>query len=302
MNPIFSPSYTARTFNKYGPVLRQREFSSIGECLEASLRPYELLKEAVDNALKLSLGFAIIPPRISLDGEPLQMDLRPLVVPWKEILEGARVFAYSRQKNVPIIIERQYGRNAHYEGLTIIGSVPSRTEGMDRHRVTLTHVPATPLRRNLARQIAKMQFYIPLTIRPSEDTEKRRYAKLRFGMPGLKKEEILPVMWTDIAFYYEYIRQNVDATRRFFQANSNAQKYWPPALEFTPFPLVTNLAVDIYRKIRNNTLNNSGLKLRDAETNLAIDALTRRFGHARVFFSQRVRDKKLEDLDWSIPG
>ena len=76
--------------------------------------------------------------------------------------------------------------------------------------------------------------------------------------------------------------------------------YYPPSLEFTVVPLVTQFAVNMYKKLRNNTLNNQGKKFTDAETNLALGELARQFKHGRVFYSERARDGRMEDYNWAV--
>ena len=298
MNPIFPKQRGAVSFNKYGPITRLRIFNSAREAMLAKVHPYELLRDAVNSMKEPTLGFALVPPAIGFDGRPMHLDLRPLVVAWKEPFEGARVFAYIHQTGASIAM-KTWENNAAYEGKTVIGSIPSRRKKIGRHKAELRHVNAIPLMKNLQRQVADFQFYIPLTIRPSEDTEKRRYAKVRFGMPGLKTEEVLPVMWTDCTLVYENILAEVQEWRR-RRSSGGANGYWPPSLEFTVIPLISQFGVNMYKRFRNNTLNHFGSKLRDAETNIAIGEMAREFKHGRVFFSERARDGKMEDYDWSV--
>lgn len=297
MNPLLPGHVRATSFNKYGPITRLHAFESVREAIQARRHPYELLREAVDSMAAPTLGFAVVPPTLGLNGEQLHLDARPLVVAWKEPFEGQRIFAYAHQTGFSIEMEPPRGTNVAYEGKTIIGYIPSRRKKVERYKAEVRHVNAISLRRNLLREIAGFQFYIPLTLRPSEDTEKRRYAKLRFGMPGLKSEEVLPVMWTDCALLYQNIFAEVQEWRK---QKQRGEKAWPPSLEFTLIPMISQLGVTMYKRFRNNTLNNWGSKLRDAETNLAIGEMARQFKHNRVFFSERKRDGKMEDYDWRV--
>jgi hypothetical protein len=293
------------SFSRHGPILFTRGFKSVGECLEAKIRPFRLIRNALNNSDKDTLGYVILPPVYGLDGGVIRDNLRPIVVAWREPFEAGRVVAYAHQERVPIEVESEFGTNPEYEGLTITGHIPSRTKKMPRHKITLTHVPCIPLRPKLNRKVAAYQFYVPLTIQPSgfradkesELLEKRRYRMMSFGR-GPQKMKLLPVMWADIALYYDLIRREAKEVRSYRERKPEAIKFYPASLEFTPFPLITRHAVRMYLKFRNNTLNYRGETPNDPELNFLTSNLGRQRKYGRVFFSYK--EGRIQDYDWHV--
>jgi hypothetical protein len=294
--PIFDKKIPARTFNKYGPLIRLQHFETAGQCMAAKLHPWELLRASVNSMAEPTLGYADIPPSVDPDCRTIKSDLRILVVPWKEILEGARLYAYSHQQNVPITIDFQLTENAGYLGKTVIGSVPSRREKIARYNVSLSHVPALVITNELSDREKEIQYFVPHIMRPSNNTPKQRYALLRSGMPGLSLNDVLPVMWADIAFYYEVIRAEKMMIDAFSAAGS--KPVHPASAEFTMFPIPTKYAVELYKKILNNALNQKGEKPRDAEVNLILGAAAKDHKYNKLFFARNSVDGKLENYNW----
>jgi hypothetical protein len=302
MERTIPKGHSPRSYQKYGPITWTREFGSVEECLEAKTHPWELMRDAVNAMEEPTIGIGHLPP-LEENGKPIRDNTLARVIAWKEIFEGARVFAYAHQSlgmdGEPVGIDLRRGRtNAKIYGAQMHGTIPSRRKHVGRWKVQLHSVPATAVHAYTDKEVAARQFYIPLTFTPFNVAEKSFYRRLQTTE---RSGQYIPIMWNDAALYFEYMQQDVDELKEQKETMRSPPTHHPPSIEFTPIPLVTRSSVEVYMKFLNQTLNHKGQKLRDAELNLCIGELAKNWKYMRTFYSKMSRDGRLAEYKWGLP-
>jgi hypothetical protein len=273
--PITLPLETARKAMHSAGVTAIKQFR---RAEEADNFAYSFIKLYLDKIPEIpgnNLGVVIQPTPLNKYGQLSLTDLRPLIIPWKEVMEGLRLYSYSKDMPAPISINSVRECRDNIGGVQVVAKVPSRTEKADRHRVVINHFPIAGTK----------GVYLSTMFAPSDDSMKAVYHKSTIeryaSVVGIQDARCL--MWDMVAASYEM------ATRD------------PGIFAKLPFPTFTGLAKDVYRVLINNTVDHRGKKLNDVQLCMALDTLIKKEGDAAIFH-KRARDGKIEKYDWRIPG
>ncbi|MEK6817744.1 MAG: hypothetical protein AABX80_02980, partial [Nanoarchaeota archaeon] len=124
----------SRKFMKHGSEVKPARYYSLEHALKIGKTPVQLREETFNEINGHEFcGYTFM---------PLGKDKRKRKVSLIECLEGARIFAYSHQKNAPIKI-RAYAdaERVKKEGAEVVVKVPSRTKGERKIQFKLTSVP-----------------------------------------------------------------------------------------------------------------------------------------------------------------
>jgi len=231
------------------------------------------------------------------------------VVPFREIPEGARIYAYAEQMTSHTVSEevskpgikiQSYpdAQRAVYEGGTLVAEVPSRTKRMPRYRFRLMHVPMIRSDYNLASVLSLTTSELkeettdePVRGRTLFDVYNIRYtwatisegSKIRFFQPH------------DIAAYMAVIRDE-------------RQKHNHTPLEMNPFALPSQLQREFYLKLCNNVLiydptlesRAKTRKLHLAEKSILLARAIGVFGHDEFSFWDPERDGSMKNYEWRV--
>jgi len=274
--PITNPLLTARKAMHISGVTELPKFETAEKADNFSYAFINLYMNILPKIPGNNIGVVVQPTPVNQFGQLSLTDLRPLIIPWREVMEGLRVFAYSKNKDVPapITLEKPRLCMDNIGGEQIVAKIPSRTKKADRHRVVINHFPSTGTK----------GVYLSTMFAPSDDSIKAVYHKAALdkyaSVIGIQDARCL--MWDAVAASYEMASQN------------------PRIFAKLPFPTFTGLAKDVYLLLLNNTIDCRGKKLKDVHLCMALDTIVKKEGMAAIFH-KRARDGRIEDYNWSIP-
>ncbi len=269
---------SARKFMKYGRDVKLRRAYSLDQAIKMNKTPVDLRTEAFN-----SLGRGYFCGYTFL---PLSKDKRTRKVSLIECMEGARIFAYSHQQNVPIKVKPYADAGAvRKEGAEVVAEVPSRREGERRIQLKLISVPFVD---------SPKKYGIVLGIGSDHSCPSKRF-NIRYRYVDDKESSgILNMCAHEIAAYHELIQQEWNENKNLIP------------LQMCQFAIPSQLGVDYYLKWENNVLvKDRSLKCKDklrkpnrADKEIGLWMLVRNLKHDKTFFSKEGRDGFLRDYNW----
>ncbi len=281
LNTFIPRAYeNSRKFMKHGPEVKPARVYSLEQAIKIKKTPVQLREEAFNKIKGREFcGYSFM---------PLGKDRRKRKVSLVECLEGARIFAYSHQKNAPIKI-RPYAEaeRVQKEGAEVLVEVPSRTKKKERLQFKLMPVP-------FADSLEK--YAISLNIGSDHSCHAKRF-NIRYKYSDDKESSgIVNICAHDIAAYLELIRQE-------WEKNKNMIP-----VQMCQFAIPTQETVDYYLKWENNILiYDNKIKAKDklrkpnrAEKEIGLWNLVKHLSHDKTFFSKKSRDGDVADYKWGI--
>lgn len=192
-----------------------------------------------------------------------------------ESIEGAKLFSYSKLANAPIVVKPfNVIWNLGFYGGKFKASVPSRDAKEQRYDMTLESVPVMQSKFN------------PIIW---TDITANHYCEITgndFSYRYVSSEDFCAHV---IAAYIEMARQN-----RYDKKNI-------VPLEFMPFPMPSEEAVNFYNRLANNVMvqvedgKRKKRPLNKAEKEILLWDLVKIRGHDRTFYAK----KKLQEYNWA---
>ncbi|OGJ21444.1 hypothetical protein A3K73_09045 [Candidatus Pacearchaeota archaeon RBG_13_36_9] len=271
---------STRKFMKHGQEVKPKRYYSLDQALNDGRVPVQLREEAFDMIQEHDFcGYSFL---------PLGRDRRKRKVSLVECLEGARIYAYSKQVRGTEIIVRPYDRSkrVRIDGAEIVCSVPSRTEKQGKTKFKLVSVPVVDSREKHA---------VSLDIGSDHSCPSKRF-NIRYKYTDDKESSgIINVCCHEIAAYLGII-----------------EHYWGKKnivpLQMCQFAIPSQKIVDFYLRLGNNVLVKdlslgSEDKLRKpdrGDKEIALWSQVESLGYDKTFYSKRSRDGDVADYIWSL--
>ncbi|MBI2004368.1 hypothetical protein HYS72_02795 [Candidatus Pacearchaeota archaeon] len=264
----------AKKFMKHGPEVKPIRYYSLEHALKIRKTPVQLREEIFNQIKNYEFcGYSFM---------PLGKDKRKRKVSLVECLEGARLFAYSYQKNAKIFI-KSYDKpeRVDKDGAEVIVEVPSRTKKERKNKFKLTSVPVKD---------SLEKYVISLNIGSDHSCPSKRF-NIRYKYFDDKESSgIVNFCAHEIAGYLQLIEQKL-----------NKKKNIIP-LQMCQFAIPTQKTVDYYLKLENNVLiYDKNLKNKDklrkpnrAEKEMALWSLVKFLGHDKTFYAT----EKIKNYIW----
>lgn len=269
-----------RKFLKHGSEVRLKRTHTIEQAIRESRTPVQLREEKFNNIRNyLYCAYSFIPVGTGIDQRRRKVSLA-------SCLEGARIFAYSHQLNVPIKI-REYAdaRRVSLEGAEVVFEVPSRTEKKDRHQFKMMSVPIID---------SPEKYKIALNISSDHSCPEKRF-KIRYRSYSDKEgSQVFNFCSHEIAGYLELIQLELEKNKNLVP------------LQMCQFAIPSQAIVDYYLKLNNNVLvKDESLACKDklrlpnrADEEIALWFMVRNFGHDPTFYSDKSRDGNVRNYNW----
>ncbi len=278
--PSFIPKQyeNSRKFMKHGKEVKPARYYFLEDAIRIGKTPVQLREEFFNQIKNYEFcGYSFM---------PLGKDKRKRKVSLIECLEGARIFAYSHQKNAPIKI-RAYAdaERVKKEGAEVVAKVPSRTKGERKIQCKLTSVPYKD---------SLEKYIISLNIGSDHSCQSKRF-NIRYRYSDDKESSgILNICAHEIAIYLELIQQEWDKNKNMIP------------VQMCQFAIPTQETVNYYLKFENNVLiydenlknKNKLRKPNRAEKEIGLWNLVKHLGHDRTFYSKKSRDGDVADYKW----
>jgi hypothetical protein len=274
---------SSRKFMKHGIEVKPRRYSTIEEAVVIGKTPVQLRERAFNEIQDYHFcGYSFM---------PISRDKRKRKVALIECLEGARLFAYSRQVPGTNIIIKPYddSKKVRTEGAEIVCNVPSRTEGESRIQFKLMSVPIID---------CPEKYLVSQNLGSDHSCGSKRF-NIRYKYAEDKESSgIVNICAHEIAGYLEIIDFYL-----------NQEKNVIP-LQMSQFAIPTQFTVENYLNMCNNVLIEDKLikskdhlrKPNSAEKEIMLWGLVKRYGHDKTFYARNDRDGLVQKYDWSIPG
>lgn len=270
----------SRKFMKHGPEVKPARHYSLEQAIKIRKTPVQLREEAFNKIQSHEFcGYSFM---------PLGKDKRKRKVSLVECLEGARIFAYSHQKNAPIKIKPYAdAKRVAKEGAEVVVKVPSRTKKERKLQFKLTSVPFKD---------SLEKYAISLNIGSDHSCPAKRF-NIRYRYSDDKENSgIFNICAHEIASYLELIQQEWEKKKNMIP------------VQMCQFAIPTQETVNYYLKLENNLLiYNENLKNKNklrkpnrAEKEISLWALVKHLGYDKTFFSKKSRDGDVADYKWRI--
>lgn len=280
--PYFIPEIykNSRKFMKHASEVKLKRVYSIEELTKYRKikTPVQMRAEAFDKIKgHFFSGYSFMP----VAGK----DKRKRKVSLVECLEGARIFAYSHQKKIPIKIKiYDKAERVKSEGADAVVEVPSRTEKEKRIQFKMVCIPLMDY---------PYKYAVSFSINSDHSCPSKRFGEIRYRYFHEKESSrIINLCAHEIAAYFKLIEKEL-----------NEKKNIVP-LQMSQFAIPTQKTVDCYLKWENNTLiYDKNLKTKSkirkpnsAEKEIGLWALVEKFGHDATFYSQ----EKISNYNWTF--
>jgi len=271
----------ARKFMKHGEEVRVRRFRSSGEAVRYGKTPVQLREDAFD-AIRGNefCGYSFM---------PFARDRRKRKVSLTACLEGARLFAYSHQVRGAGIKMKAYAdaRRARIEGAEAVASVPSRTEGHDRHKFKLMAVPIVDIPEKYA---------LAFNLGSDHACGAKRFNIRYRYLDDKESSGVVNFCSHEVAVYLELVQRE-------WEQNKNIVP-----LQMCMFAIPSQRTVDFYLRLENNVLikdkaekgKEALRKPNLAEKEIALWEFVRQYGHDAAFFPKSSRDGSLRKYRWQV--
>src|SRR3989338_4350784 len=135
INSFIPKNYqNSRKFMKHGLEVKPMRYYSLEHALKIEKTPVQLREEAFNKINSYEFcGYSFM---------PLGKDKRKRKISLIECLEGARIFAYSKQRNLPIELSFYMdSKRVEQEGAEVVAELPSRRKKERRIKLKLTSIP-----------------------------------------------------------------------------------------------------------------------------------------------------------------
>lgn len=266
----------SRTFMKHGLEVYIKRFDSAQEAIKAGKTPVQLREEAFDSIKGGNKAYC------AYSFKPVSgLDFRTRKVSLVDCLEGAQIYAYSHQQNVPIDVKAYDGaKRVAREGADIVVAVPSREAKGDRYTFKFSSVPVLD---------NPDKFAIANSVSTDHACNDKRFNIRYKHFQDKASSRVFNFCAHEIAGYLEIMDHYVREGKSIIP------------LQMNPFALPTQLTVDFYKKLANNCLIKMGedskpRKLNDAEREVLLWGLVSRLGHDKTFYAT----EKLRDYGWKV--
>ncbi|MEK6858978.1 MAG: hypothetical protein AABX53_03655 [Nanoarchaeota archaeon] len=287
-----------RRWYKHGFYLPLWQPQTIKQALEERIEPHRVREATFDAGIRGRKEESITAQGYVF--RPIQgTDKRKRLVPFTWIPESMRIFAYAMKETkegLPVspFVDAQ---KVAVEGGEVIVRVPSRTEKKERYVVRLGGVPIVD---------TPQKFALAWSVR-SNFLEARAPEHETFGT--IRYKPLADPEQSEAVFVYPQMMTAYLATA---QHMMNTERMNTVPWDMNPFPKVSRLTADFYRKLLNNVLvtderlkkpKHQLRKLYVAERSALLAKLIGLKGTRETFFwlAGGQRDPPLSDYDWSIP-
>ena len=280
--PLIPATYSARKFMKHGAEIKLPRFQSILHSARYGKTPVQLRWQAFDDLKPGTYCAYSFKPFTGTDTRTRRVSL-------VECLEGAQLYCYSHQENVPINVNPyDNAKSVAKEGAEVIVEVPSRTDKRPRIQFKFSSIPVLDSSRKLA---------IAMAISSDHACNKKRFDIRYKYFDDKESSRVFNFCAHEVAGYLELIDHYMTEEKNIIP------------LQMSQFAIPTQFTVDFFKKLGNNCVMQTRAqdsdkgqkkltrKLNDAEKEILLWALVQKEGHDQTFFAS---DKKVRDYDWKF--